>query len=165
MMFVRLLAAGVALFIAVDIAAAEPAREPTDLAIELQRWLWPPKVVPIPAPEPLPKDDPPPVIIPDQIAPIVIVPVPVQPARPKPKPKPRAVDDDDDERPARSRGQQPACKPITVDCNTVCSYAGRFSLSTLESMGLSFGYCPPTASQRAQGKACIRKQCPDVLKP
>lgn len=151
------------LALAASAGAAAPfdARDPISWVHDR---LWPRPPAPAPPIVELPPVTIAPVV-PEQAPPVVvIVPAPVQPARPKPKPRPRPANNDDDDRPVWSR---PAanCRPITIDCSTVCSYARRFSLSTLESMGLAFGYCPPTASQRAQGRACMRKQCPEVLKP
>lgn len=146
--------------------AAEHAFDPGAILSKIYDWLYPRKAVPLPPPLPV-EELPPSAFVPIEdipipLSPAVVAPMRAEPVRPKPRPRQR---DDDDERPAKRQVQPANCKPITVDCNTVCGYARVFSESTMESLRVTWGYCAPTASQRLQGKACIRKQCPEVLKP
>ncbi len=56
------------------------------------------------------------------------------------------------------------CKPIAVNCSQVCEHAW-MGAAAAEALGVAWGYCRPTATQRAQGKECVRRQCPRYLTP
>lgn len=56
------------------------------------------------------------------------------------------------------------CTPLPPkDCEQICKYARMMSVAAAESLAVFWGYCRPTPSQRAGGKACIRSHCPEVL--
>jgi hypothetical protein len=63
--------------------------------------------------------------------------------------------------------QQPAsqvatCKPIAVNCLQVCEHAWMGETAGI-ALGVAWGYCRPTPTQQTQGKACVRKYCPQYL--
>ncbi len=115
-----------------------------------------------------------PPLSPERQAPVASQPAPkavVQPQKATPAPrkaKARHAPPKQEQAPLAGGGQAlpptVACKPIAVNCSQVCEHAW-MGAAAAEALGVAWGYCRPTPTQRAQGKECVRRQCPRYLTP
>jgi hypothetical protein len=150
-------------------ASAEPQADPVK---QLEQWLWPPKVAPVPFPQARPVEAPqaaheptvvelPPVAMP-QVESVPIAPPPAVERAPAPHHAApvHEVRERVKARPKQTERAKPKLKPqaengfcfFPISCSTVCSYARAGSNRR------------GTPCQNRLGLACIQSTCPDVLR-